>query len=99
VVLPGEFCPCGDAICPLPILLSDASLEATLVLDGKRSISVFGEDNGPNAKSVFLALVGVTVPLIKITELTQIRAICLQWRLPWHLAPTLCIPGRHLCLH
>ena len=97
MVLPGEFCPCGDAICPLPILLSDASLEATLVLDGKRSICVFGEDNGPHAKSVFLALVGVTVPLIKITELTQIRAICLQWRLPWHLAPTLCIPGRHLC--
>ena len=78
MVLPGERGPGGYAIRPVPILLSDASLEAALVLDGKRSISVFGEDNGPNAKSVFLALVGVTVPLIEITELTQIRAICLQ---------------------
>lgn len=78
MVLPGKFGPSGNAICPLPILLSDASLEAALMLNGKRSICVFGEDNGPNAKSVFLALVGVTVPLIKITELKQIRAESLQ---------------------
>ena len=78
MVLPCELGPGGYAIRPLPILLGDASLESTLVLDGKRSISVFGEDNGPNAKSVFLAPVGVAVPLIEITELTQIRAICLQ---------------------
>jgi hypothetical protein len=73
VVLPGELSPGRNAIRPFPVLLSYASLEAALVLDGKRSICVFGEDNGPNTKSVFLALVGVTVPLIKITELFHIR--------------------------
>ena len=78
MVLPGELGPGRDAIRPFPVLLSDASLEAALVLDGKRSICVFREDNGPNAKSVFLALVGVTVPLIEIAELKKIRAICLQ---------------------
>ena len=73
MVLPGELGPGGYAIRPLPILLSDASLETALVLDGKRSICVFGEDNGPYAKSVFLALVGVAVPLIEITELIHIK--------------------------
>ena len=99
MVLPREFGPGGDAIRSLPILLSDASLEAPLMLDGKRSICIFGQDQAPNTKGIFFARVGVPVPLIEITELTGMRTRCLQWRLPWHLEPILCIQGRHLCLH
>jgi hypothetical protein len=99
VVLPGKFGPGGDAIGPLPILLSDASLKAALVLDGKSSICIFGQDQAPNTKGIFFARVGVPVPLIEITELTGMRTRCLQWRLPWHLGPILYIQGRHLCLH
>ena len=98
MVLPREFGPDWYSIYPLSILLGDASLEAALMLDGKSAICFIGQDEGPNAESIFLAHVGVAVPLIEITELTQMRAAgCLQWRLPWHLEPTLCIPGRHLC--
>lgn len=99
MVLPGEFGPCGDAIHPFPTLLGDASFEAALMLDGKSSICIFGQDEGPYTKGIFLARVGVAVPLIEITELERVRTRCLQWRLPWHLEPTPCIPGRHLCLH
>ena len=68
-VLPRELGPSRHTVNSLSVLFSDTSLEAVFVLYGEGPIWVLGENNRPNSEIIPLALVRVSVPVVKVTKL------------------------------
>ncbi len=52
-------------------MLGDAGLEAALMLDGQGAVRALGEDKRPDTKGVPRTFVGVSVPVIEVTELNR----------------------------